>query len=77
MFGFFMDCPRIQNKWQAATNGFEGRAFSSCLSHIAPSLEDPVNHQNINDIATKEGKQYVRYCIYRYIVMNMKMGKKH
>jgi len=67
----------MQNKWQAATNGFKGRTFSSCLSHIALSLEDPVNSQNVDDIATKEGKQYVRCCIYRYIVMNMKMRRKH
>ena len=54
---------RMQNKWQAATNGFKEGTFLSCLSHIALSLEYPVNNQNIDDIATKEGKQYVRYCI--------------
>jgi hypothetical protein len=67
----------MQNKWQAATNGFKERTFSSCLSHIAVSVEDPLNSQNIDDIATKEGKQYVRYCIYRYTVMNIKMRGKH
>lgn len=56
-------------------NGFKGRIFSSCPLHIALSVEDPVNSQNIDDIATKEGKQYVRYCVYRYILMNMKMRR--
>jgi hypothetical protein len=67
----------MQNKWQAAADGFKGGTFLSCLSHIALSLDDPVNSQNIDDIVTKEGKQYVRFCIYRYIVINMKMGRKH
>jgi hypothetical protein len=67
----------MQNKWQTATYGFKGRTFPSCLSHIAHSLEDPVNSQSVDDIATKECKQYVRYCIYRYMVMNMKIRRKH
>jgi hypothetical protein len=32
-----------ENKSHAATNGFKGRTFLSCLSHIALYLEDPVN----------------------------------